>query len=167
MPRKINLAWTHHAVRNLYSSLLLGTLLICSGMFYGLALTSSNKRFQDDSSVLDGTWQLVEVTHVTADGKQTSLANRWRSLKIIVNRHYSTIVTDDNGRVMSSVAGLLEIQPGVALEYAGMLVKQQPPRRSEWQLTDGRLTQREQLAAGDSRIEVWQLLEQNNSALTD
>lgn len=136
-------------------------------MFYGLALTSSNKRFQTDSSVLDGTWQLVEVTHVSADGQRTSMSNRLRSLKIIVNRHYSTIVTDENGRVMSSVAGLLEIQSGIALEYAGMLVKQMTPRRSEWQLADGRLTQREQLAAGDSRIEVWQLIDDNNLALTD
>lgn len=151
-------------MRNLYSSLLLGTLLICSGMFYGLALTSTNKRFQTDSSVLDGTWQLLEVTHVTADGQRSVLSSRLRSLKIIVNRHYSTIVTDEKGRVMSSVAGLLDVQPGVALEYAGTLVKQVAPRRSEWQLVDGRLTQREQLAAGDSRIEVWQLLDSQGAA---
>lgn len=154
-------------MRNLYSSLLLGTLLICSGMFYGLALTSNNKRFPTHSSVLDGTWQLVEVSHVNALGQRTSLSNRLRALKIIANRHYSTIITDENGRVMSSVAGLLEVQSGVALEYAGMLVKQMTPRRSEWQLADGRLTQREQLATGDSRIEVWQLVEPDNSAATD
>jgi hypothetical protein len=136
-------------------------------MFYGLALTSSDKRFQTDSSVLDGTWQLIEVTHVAADGQRTPLVNRWRSLKIIANKHYSTIVTDEQGKVVSSVAGLLEVQSGVAFEYAGMLVKQVHPRRSEWQLADGRLTQREQLATGDSRIEVWQLVDAQGAVRTD
>jgi len=136
-------------------------------MFYGLALTSSNKRFQPDSSILDGTWRLVEVTYIAANGLRTTQPTRLKSLKIIANQHFSTIVSDEHGRVMSSVAGLLEVQSGVALEYAGMLVKSMTPRRSEWQLNDGRLIQKELLGTGDSRVEVWQLVDSNNIDLTD
>lgn len=145
-------------MRNLYSSFLLGTMLICSGLFYGLALTSTDKRFQPGSSVLDGTWRLVEVMHADTTGRLTAEPLTSRSVKIIANQYFSTVTTDADGRVTTSIAGLIEVKAGICLEYIGMLAKNVSPRQSEWHLADGRLTQRQQTSAG-SRIEVWQLVE--------
>lgn len=146
-------------MRNLYSSFLLGTILICSGLFYGLALTSTDKRFQSGSSVLDGTWRLIQVMHTDANGRLSAQPLTTQSVKIIANQYFSTVTTDRDGRVTTSIAGMIEVKAGICLEYIGMLAKTVRPRQSEWHLADGRLTQRQHTSSGESRIEVWQLVE--------
>jgi len=152
-------AGTEAAVRNLYSSFLLGTILICSGLFYGLALTNSDKRLQAGSSVLDGTWRLIQVMHRDANGQLSSQPLNSKSIKIIANQYFSTVTTDEDGRVTTSIAGMIEVKAGICLEYIGMLTKTVQPRQSEWHLADGRLTQRQHTSSGESRIEIWQLVE--------
>lgn len=146
-------------MRNIYSSFLLGTILICSGLFYGLALTSTDKRFQSGSSVLDGTWRLIQVIHTDANGRLSAQPQTTQSVKIIANQYFSTVTTDGDGRVTTSIAGMIEVKAGICLEYIGMLTKTARPRQSEWHFADGRLTQRQHTSSGESRIEVWQLVE--------
>lgn len=147
-------------MRNLYSGFLLGSLLIFSSLFYGLALTNSDKKFQHNSSVLDGTWQLIDVRQFDADGKLVSSeadVSVPTVLKIVANRHFSRVNTAADGRVVSVTAGLLELTSDRYHEYNGF-TKQADSMAYQWQLADGRLTQR-RTEQNQVIEEIWQLVE--------
>ncbi len=147
-------------MRNLYSGFLLGSLLIFSSLFYGLALTNSDKKFKHNSSVLDGTWELVDVRQFDANGNLLSSAADIPvppAIKIVANRHFSRVNTGADGRVVSATAGLLELSADLYHEYYGF-TKQVESMAYQWQLVDGRLTQRR---TEQNRVieEIWQLVE--------
>lgn len=148
-------------MRNLYSGFLLGLLLICSSLFYGLALTNSDKKFQQHSSVLDGTWRLVSVRQFDAAGKALPVSapvQALQSLKIVANRHFSRVTTADDGRVVSATAGLIELTADLYHEYSGFKPDAQNGLAYQWHLDEGRLTQRR--TDKDQVIEeVWQLVD--------
>ncbi|MDZ7869961.1 MAG: hypothetical protein U5L02_12345 [Rheinheimera sp.] len=148
-------------MRNLYSGFLLGLLLICSSLFYGLALTNSDKKFQQQSSVLDGTWRLVSVRQFDAAGKAlpvSASAQALQSLKIVANRHFSRVTTADDGKVISATAGLIELSADLYREYTGFKPDAHSGLAYQWQLEEGLLTQRR--TDKDQVIEeVWQLVD--------
>ena len=148
-------------MRNLYSGFLIGLLLICSSLFYGLALTNSERKFQQNSSVLDGTWRLVAVNQFDDSGKAlpvSTSAQALQSLKIVANRHFSRITTTADGKVVSSTSGLIELTADVYNEYTGFNPQVADRLAYHWQLDDGRLTQRLSIQ-GRVTEEVWQLVD--------
>ncbi len=147
-------------MKNLYSGFLLGLMLICSSLFYGIALTSSDKKFQQDSSALDGTWRLVAVRHLDASGKALpeQSAAPLNALKIVANRHFSTITTSTDGRILSTTAGLMELTKDLYREYSGFTPDHKTAKAYHWQLNQGLLIQR-RTEAGRQVEEVWQLVD--------
>ncbi len=148
-------------MRNLYSGFLIGLLLICSSLFYGLALTNSERKFQQNSSVLDGTWRLVAVNQFDASGKAlpvSTSAQALQSLKIVANRHFSRITTTADGKVVSSTSGLIELTADIYNEYTGFNPQVAERLAYRWQLNDGQLTQRLSFQGGVTE-DVWQLVD--------
>lgn len=148
-------------MRNLYSGFLLGLLLISSSLFYGLALTNSERKFQQDSSVLDGTWRLVAVRQFDDSGKALPMsapAQALETLKIVANRHFSRINTTSDGRIVSTSAGLIELTSDLYHEYNGFKPDQAHRLAYQWRLADGRLTQR-RTEQGRVTEEIWQLVD--------
>ncbi len=148
-------------MRNLYSGFLIGLLLICSSLFYGLALTNSERKFQQNSSVLDGTWRLVAVNQFDDSGKAlpvSTSAHALQSLKIVANRHFSRITTTADGKVVSSTSGLIELTADFYNEYTGFNPQVAERLAYRWQLNDGQLTQRLSFQGGVTE-EVWQLVD--------
>jgi hypothetical protein len=133
-------------------------LLICSSLFYGLALTNSDRKFQQDSSVLDGTWRLVAVRQFDHSGKALPVSTPMQTLKIVANRHFSRINTTADGRIVSSSAGLIELSADLYHEYNGFKRDQAHRLAYQWRLADGRLTQR-RTEQGRVTEEVWQLID--------
>ena len=148
-------------MRNLYSGFLLGLLLISSSLFYGLALTNSERKFQQDSSVLDGTWRLVAVRQFDDSGKALPMSapvQALETLKIVANRHFSRINTTSDGRIVSTSAGLIELTSDLYHEYNGFKPDQAHRLAFQWRLADGRLTQR-RTEQGRVTEEIWQLVD--------
>lgn len=148
-------------MRNLYSGFLLGLLLICSSLFYGLALTHSDRKFQPSSSVLDGTWRLIAVRQFDQSGNALPTAasvQALQSLKIVANRHFSRITTTNDGKVVSTSAGVIELSADLYHEYEGFNVKNAAGLAYQWQLNDGQLRQRRS-EQGFVTEEVWQLVD--------
>lgn len=146
-------------MRNLYSGFLLGLLLICSSLFYGIALTNSDRKFQQNSSVLDGTWRLVAIHQFdTAGNALPDPKPVLDTLKIVANRHFSRIDATSDGRIVSTSAGLIELTADQYNEYHGLKPDLAVALTYQWNLSDGRLTQRR---AEQGRIteEVWQLVD--------
>ncbi len=148
-------------MRNLYSGFLLGLLLICSSLFYGLALTNSDRKFQQDSSVLDGTWRLVAVRQFDDNGKavpNSAPVQALETLKIVANRHFSRINTTSDGRIVSISAGIIELTADLYHEYNGFKPDEAHRLAYQWRLADGRLTQR-RTEQGRVTEEIWQLVD--------
>ena len=148
-------------MRNLYSGFLLGLLLISSSLFYGLALTNSERKFQHDSSVLDGTWRLVAVKQFDDSGKALPVSTPQQALqtvKIVANRHFSRINTTEDGQIVSTTAGLIELTADLYHEYNGFKPEQAHRLAYQWRLIDGRLTQR-RTEQGRITEEIWQLID--------
>jgi hypothetical protein len=148
-------------LRNVYSGLLLGLLLIFSSLFYGLALTNSDKKFQQHSALLDGTWRLIAVHQFDKTGKpmpSTDPSPMLQSLKIVANLHFSRVTTADDGRVLDASAGLIELTKERYYEYAGFKPDAQSRLTYQWQLHNGLLTQRR---TDNDRVieEIWQLVD--------
>ncbi len=149
------------SLKNLYSGFLLGLMLICSSLFYGLALTNSEKKIQQHSSVLDGTWRLVTVRQFDSAGKplpQSASVKTLPALKIVANRHFSRVTTAEDGRVVSATAGLIELTADLYHEYSGFQPAAGKGLAYQWRLSDGQLTQR-RTDHGRVIEEVWQLVD--------
>ncbi len=148
-------------MRNLYSGFLLGLLLICSSLFYGLALTNSDRKFQQDSSVLDGTWRLIAVRQFDGNGKAVPIsapAQALQTLKIVANRHFSRINTTSDGRIVNTSAGIIELTADLYHEYNGFKPDTAQRQAYQWRLAGGLLTQR-RTEQGRITEEIWQLID--------
>lgn len=149
------------SLRNLYSGFLLGLLLICSSLFYGLALTNSDRKFQQDSSVLDGTWRLIAVRQFDGNGKAVPIsapAQALQTLKIVANRHFSRINTTSDGRIVNTSAGIIELTADLYHEYNGFKPDTAQRQAYQWRLAGGLLTQR-RTEQGRITEEIWQLID--------
>ena len=96
---------------NYYSGFLLGLMLICSSLFYGLALTSNDKKYQQSASVVDGTWRLISTKVFAADGRLISAQDEQQrqSIKVVANHHFSLISKASDGTLIAAEAGRFEI----------------------------------------------------------
>jgi hypothetical protein len=147
---------------NYYSGFLLGLMLICSSLFYGLALTNSDKKVQAATSVLDGTWRLVSTRVLSPDGKLLSEqdATQLQSIKVVANHHFSFVIKTAAGELLQAAAGTFKLDQhryseSIELSATADGTTQQ---HYEWRLEQGLWYQRS--AAQQQVVEqVWQLVE--------
>lgn len=94
---------------NYYSGLLIGLLLISSSLFYGLALTNHDHKYLSISSKLDGSWRLMEIRRVAADGTVLEQHNAagLSAIKVMNHPYFSTVFRDAEGRLEASAGRFL------------------------------------------------------------
>ncbi|RVU33398.1 hypothetical protein EOE67_16885 [Rheinheimera riviphila] len=147
---------------NYYSGFLLGLMLICSSLFYGLALTNNDKKYQPVSSVLDGTWRLVSTRVLTPDGKLLSEkdATQLQSIKVVANQHFSFVSKTTTGELLQAAAGRFELAQNRYSESIELsaVAQEQTPQHYEWRLEQGLWYQRSE-AQQQVVEQVWQLVE--------
>ncbi len=147
---------------NYYSGFLLGLMLICSSLFYGLALTNNDKKYQPLNSVLDGTWRLVSTRVLTADGKLLSEkdSTQLQSIKVVANQHFSFVSKTAEGELLQAAAGTFELEQNRYLELVELsaVTNEKTQHHYEWRLEHGLWYQRSEVQ--QQVIEqVWQLVE--------
>lgn len=147
---------------NYYSGFLLGLLLICSSLFYGLALTSNDKKLQQMGSVLDGTWRLVSTRILTHQGKLLSEkdSSELHSIKVVANHHFSFVTKTAKGELLQAAAGTFEVVKNRYSESVELsaVVPEHIQQHYQWRLDQGLWYQRSE--AKDHVIEqVWQLVD--------
>jgi hypothetical protein len=126
---------------NYYSGFLLGLLLICSSLFYGLALTSTDKKHQQASSVLEGTWRLVSTRVLSPEGKLLSQkdATELQSIKVVANQHFSFVSKTASGELLQAAAGSFEVvqnRYSEAIELSA-LDTEQKQQHYQWRVEQG------------------------------
>ncbi|OBP14784.1 hypothetical protein A5320_13760 [Rheinheimera sp. SA_1] len=147
---------------NYYSGFLLGLMLICSSLFYGLALTNNDKKYQPVSSVLDGTWRLVSTRILTLDGKLLSEkdSTQLQSIKVVANQHFSFVSKTTTGELLQAAAGTFELVKNRYSESVELsaVAETQKQQHYEWRLEQGLWYQRSE-AQQQVVEQVWQLVE--------
>jgi hypothetical protein len=147
---------------NYYSGFLLGLMLICSSLFYGLALTNNDKKYQSTSSLLDGTWRLVSTRIMTADGKLLSEKDvtQLQSIKIVANQHFSFVSKSADGELLQAAAGTFELAPDRYSESVELsaIADEQKQHHYQWRLERGLWYQRSE-AQQQVVEQVWQLVD--------
>jgi glucose/arabinose dehydrogenase len=148
---------------NYYSGFLLGLVLICSSLFYGLALTHTEKKYSAGSSVLDGSWRLREVRQLSLDGTQLSVvdASQLKAIKVVANQHFSMVSQSADGLLPAALAGRFAIDGQQYQEMAELSTGHAVEVRNyRWSLADG--IWRQQWVDGQRITEqVWQLVDAN------
>lgn len=146
---------------NYYSGFLIGLVLICSSLFYGLALTHSEKKYSPGSSVLDGSWRLREVRQLSLDGVVLSIvdATQLKAIKVVANQHFSMVSQSKDGLLPTAAAGRFAIDGQQYQEWSELSAGDVVGVRSyQWSLEDG--IWRQQWVHGQQMTEqVWQLVE--------
>lgn len=146
---------------NYYSGFLLGLMLICSSLFYGLALTNNDKKYQQLSSVLDGTWRLVSTRVFTADGKLLSEKDvtQLQSIKVVANKHFSFVSKSTSGELLHAAAGTFELDKDRYSESVELSALSQQPvqQHYQWRMEHGYWVQRSE---DQQQVveQVWQLV---------
>jgi hypothetical protein len=134
---------------NYYSGFLLGLLLICSSLFYGLALTNSDKKYQQVRTVLDGTWRLVSTRVLSSDGKLLSEkgVTQLQSIKVVANRHFSLVSKTSAGELLQAAAGTFELDADRYSESIELSSLSQEPvqQHYQWRIEQGFWYQRHQV----------------------
>lgn len=147
---------------NYYSGFLLGLLLICSSLFYGLALTNNEKKIQPVSSVLDGTWRLISTRVLTSEGKLLSEKDitQLQSIKVVANQHFSFVSKTTTGELLEAAAGTFELKENRYSESIELSALSQQPvqQHYEWRLEQGLWYQRREMQQQVVE-QVWQLVE--------
>lgn len=120
---------------NYYSGFLLGLMLICSSLFYGLALTNNDKKYQQVRTVLDGTWRLVSTRVLTPDGKLLSEKDvtQLQSIKVMANRHFSLVSKTSAGELLQAAAGTFELNEDRYSESIELSALSQEPVQLHYQ----------------------------------
>jgi len=147
---------------NYYSGFLLGLMLICSSLFYGLALTNNDKKYPPMNSVLDGTWRLVSTRVLTPEGKLLSEkdSTQLQSIKVVANHHFSFVSKTASGELLQAAAGTFELEQNRYSESVELsaVVDGQTQHHYQWRLEQGLWYQRSE--DRQQVIEqVWQLVE--------
>lgn len=147
---------------NYYSGFLLGLVLICSSLFYGLALTHGEKKYLPGSSVLDGSWRLLELRQLALDGSllMTQDASQLKAIKVIANQHFSMVSQSSTGQLPQAAAGRFIIDGSQYQEFAELSSGAFPTQVQsyQWSLENG--IWRQQAITGQQITElVWQLVE--------
>jgi len=147
---------------NYYSGFLLGLLLICSSLFYGLALTNTDKKYQPLNSVLDGTWRLVSTRVLTPDGKLLSEKDttQLQSIKVVANQHFSFVTKTASGELLQAAAGTFELEQNRYSELVELsaTANEKTQHDYQWRLEQGRWYQRSEVQQQVVE-QVWQLVE--------
>lgn len=147
---------------NYYSGFLLGLMLICSSLFYGLALTNSEKKYQQETSMLDGTWRLVSTRILTPQGQLLSEqdATELHSIKVVANQHFSFVTKTAAGELLQAAAGTFEIAQNRYSESVELsaVVPEQKQQHYQWRLERGFWYQRSE-AKQQIVEQVWQLVD--------
>jgi len=147
---------------NYYSGFLLGLMLICSSLFYGLALTNNDKKLQQVSSVLDGTWRLVSTRILTPQGKLLSEkdATELQAIKVVANHHFSFVTKTAAGELLQAAAGTFEVDQNRYSELVELsaVAPEQTQQHYQWRLEQGRWYQRSEVKQQIVE-QVWQLVE--------
>jgi hypothetical protein len=147
---------------NYYSGFLLGLMLICSSLFYGLALTNNDKKYQSTNSVLDGTWRLVTTRVLTEDGKLLSEKDetQLQAIKLVANQHFSVLSKTTSGELLQAAAGTFELAPdrySESVELAAV-AGDQKQQHYQWRLEHGLWYQRSEVQQQVVE-QVWQLVD--------
>ncbi len=147
---------------NYYSGFLLGLVLICSSLFYGLALTHGEKKYLPGSSVLDGSWRLLELRQLALDGSLLAKqdASQLKAIKVIANQHFSMVSQSNDGEVPTAAAGRFAIDGSQYQEFPELSSEAftSQGQSYQWSLENG--IWRQQKIAGQQITElVWQLVE--------
>jgi hypothetical protein len=147
---------------NYYSGFLLGLVLICSSLFYGLALTHGEKKYLPGSSVLDGSWRLLELRQLALDGSllSTQDASQLKAIKVIANQHFSMVSQSTGGQLPTAAAGRFAIDGSQYQEWPELSSEafSNEVRSYQWSLENG--IWRQQAITGPQITElVWQLVE--------
>ncbi len=147
---------------NYYSGFLLGLVLICSSLFYGLALTHGEKKYLPGSSVLDGSWRLLELRQLALDGSllSTQDASQLKAIKVIANQHFSMVSQSTGGQLPTAAAGRFAINGSQYQEWPELSSEafSNEVRSYQWSLENG--IWRQQAITGPQITElVWQLVE--------
>lgn len=147
---------------NYYSGFLLGLMLICSSLFYGLALTNNDKKYQPVNTVLDGTWRLVATRVLSSDGKLLSEkgVTQLQSIKVVANKHFSLVSKTSAGELLQAAAGTFELDEDRYSESIELSALSQEPvqQHYQWRMEQGVWYQRHQVQ--QQIIEqVWQLVD--------
>lgn len=147
---------------NYYSGFLLGLMLICSSLFYGLALTNNDKKYQPLNSVLDGTWRLVATRVLTPDGKLLSEkdSTQLQSIKVVANQHFSFVSKTTKGELLQAAAGTFELEQNRYSEVVELsaVADEKTKHHYEWRLEQGLWYQRSEVQQLVVE-QVWQLVE--------
>jgi hypothetical protein len=147
---------------NYYSGFLLGLMLICSSLFYGLALTNNDKKYQPVSTVLDGTWRLIATRVLTPEGKLLSEkdSTQLQSIKVVANQHFSFVSKTTAGELLQAAAGTFVLEENRYSESVELSALSEQPMQQqyEWRLEEGLWYQR--MEAQQQVVEqVWQLVD--------
>jgi len=147
---------------NYYSGFLLGLMLICLSLFYGLALTNHDKKYQQLGTVLDGTWRLVSTRVLTPEGNLLSEKDNTelQSIKVVANKHFSFVSKTTNGELLAAAAGTFELDEDRYSESIELSALSQEPAQQhyQWRLEHGFWVQR--LEIKQQVVEqVWQLVD--------
>lgn len=146
---------------NYYSGFLLGLVLICSSLFYGLALTHSDKKYTTGSSVLDGSWRLREVRQLKLDGTEMFVvdATQLKAIKVIANQHFSMVSQSKDGLLPAALAGRFTIDGQLYQETAELSAGHPVDvRHYRWSLVDG-IWRQQWLDDQYITEQVWQLMD--------
>ncbi len=147
---------------NYYSGFLLGLVLICSSLFYGLALTHGEKKSLPGSSVLDGSWRLLELRQLRLDGSLISAqdASQLKAIKVIANQHFSTVSQSSSAPLPTAAAGRFAIDGSQYQEWPELssAAANSQGQSFQWSLENG--IWRQQARVGQQITEwVWQQVE--------